>query len=261
MCSLYVIPANRKWARDIAIAEIVLKTLEEMNRSFLLPKKDSNQLSFQIRSGCCNVACVTAVRRLTWPVGTSVYRRPLAFHYPQLLVAGSGSVSGSLMDAKGSTQRPIYRFMHFATNNFETGHTVWNLASSPISTATSSRPACVERSTCRIVRRNRLPWRHRGVGSRSCWLHCVGTGILRPEGARKCRSLARYRLHDPELSETETPELRELASWSLDQLTTADLSWLDTLPLTNEMQLPGDNNALLFHGSRIQRQRHFCADT
>ena len=35
----YVIPSNRKWARDIAIAEIVLKTLEEMNPQFPPPEE------------------------------------------------------------------------------------------------------------------------------------------------------------------------------------------------------------------------------
>jgi PPK2 family polyphosphate:nucleotide phosphotransferase len=34
----YVIPANHKWARDIAIAEIVASTLEEMNPQFPAPE-------------------------------------------------------------------------------------------------------------------------------------------------------------------------------------------------------------------------------
>lgn len=56
------------------------------------------------------------------------------------------------------------------------------------------------------------------------------------------------RLDHPEVRGAGAIE-RELATWSMDAVEDADLTWLGGLPLTGTIALPGDRELLVFHGS------------
>jgi PPK2 family polyphosphate:nucleotide phosphotransferase len=46
----YVIPANKKWYRDWAVAQILIETLEEMNPQYPMPKLDIPRLEARLRA-------------------------------------------------------------------------------------------------------------------------------------------------------------------------------------------------------------------
>ncbi|MEJ7838063.1 MAG: metallophosphoesterase family protein [Thermomicrobiales bacterium] len=69
------------------------------------------------------------------------------------------------------------------------------------------------------------------------------------------------RLDDSELRESETPELRELAAWSLDQLTAGDLAWFDAMPMTQMFAVSNDRHLLVFHGSPASNDHVISAAT
>ena len=47
----YIIPANNKWYRDWAVAQILIETLEEMNPQYPMPKLDVKGLEKRLKSG------------------------------------------------------------------------------------------------------------------------------------------------------------------------------------------------------------------
>lgn len=57
------------------------------------------------------------------------------------------------------------------------------------------------------------------------------------------------RLDDLELHASPNPVMRELATWSLDQLDDDSIGWLDSLPMMSVVHLGDERELLAFHGS------------